>query len=57
MAEITYTKLKYSDIPEKVHKAVTKMDGKNVIFDDTGLNPTEKKSLEDWLAQEGYKQV
>lgn len=54
---ITFTKIKYEDIPEPIRKRVMSMSDKEIIFDDVGLTALQIQRLRDYFLQEGFKQV
>ena len=54
---VTFTKLRYDDIPEAIAAAVLVFTDKLVTIDETLLTAAQQQKVRDYLIQEGYKQV
>ena len=54
---VTFTRMKYDDIPEQIAEAVLKFTDREVVIDETLLTAQQQQKVRDYLIQEGYKQV
>ena len=54
---ITFTKIKYEDIPPALQKRVLNWSDKEIQIDDTGLTAPQIQRITDFMNQEGYKAV
>lgn len=54
---ITFTKIKYDDIPEALRKRVLSWSDKEITIDDIGLTAGQIQKITEFLNQEGFKSV
>ena len=54
---ITFTKIKWEDVPEALRKRILSWSDKEITIDDTGLSAAQVTRLTEFMLQEGYKSV
>jgi len=54
---ITFTKIKYEDMPEAVRKRVLNWSNKEITIDDTGLTAPQIAKITEFFGQDGFKVV
>lgn len=54
---ITFTKIKFEDIPNTIARRILNWSDKEIQIDDTGLTAGQISKITDFLNQEGYKIV
>ena len=54
---ITFTKIKWEDVPEALRKRVLSWSDKQIEIDDIGLSAAQVTRITDFMLQEGYKAV
>jgi len=53
----TFTKIKYSNLPQSVQEAVESWGDEEIIIDETQLTVNQKTKFTEYMNQEGYKLV
>ena len=55
MTVYTYKKILYEDLPQVIQESILEFTKDSIIIDDTLLSVAQKKKIDEYLTNQGYK--